>query len=179
MNEKLEYLNENSKSQNNDNKGFFIWIAFLTIYLTFFNITFVSGSSMDPTLKDKDLLLMEKGSILFNNLNRGDIVSFKHESQDQDVFFIKRIIGIPGDTVEIKNGLVYINNQELSEEYLPKDTVTLLFEDEQLNITLKEDEYFVLGDNRNNSLDSRFKEVGIVSKDEISAKKLFRIINLS
>ena len=99
MYKQTEEIGENSKHQSDDNKGFFLWIAFLVIYITFFNITFVSGSSMDPSLKDRDILIMEKASILLDNLNRGDIISFKHRSNGEDVFFIKRIIGIPGDVV--------------------------------------------------------------------------------
>lgn len=177
MYKQTEEIGENSKHQS-DNKGFFLWIAFLVIYLTFFNITFVSGSSMDPSLKDRDILIMEKASILLDNLNRGDIISFKHRSNGEDVFFIKRIIGIPGDVVEIKNGSVYVNNEQISEEYLPANTLTFLPEDDYLKETLKEDQYFVLGDNRDNSLDSRFREVGVINKDKIAAKKLFKVINL-
>lgn len=134
---------------------------------------------MYSTLKDRDVVLMEKGSIMFNNLNRGDIISFKQKtSGNRMVFFIKRIIGVPGDTVEIKDGKVYVNEDLITEDYLQKDLATLTPDGENLRVLLDEDQYFVLGDNRNNSVDSRFEEVGIVTKEQIVSKRVITLFNL-
>lgn len=134
---------------------------------------------MYSTLKDRDVVLMEKGSIMFNNLNRGDIISFKQKtSGNRMVFFIKRIIGVPGDTVEIKDGKVYVNEDLITEDYLQKDLATLTPDGENLRVLLDEDQYFVLGDNRNNSVDSRFEEVGIVTKEQIVSKRVMTLFNL-
>lgn len=133
---------------------------------------------MNPTLKDRDILVMEKASIMFNNLEQGDIIAFKHKEGSKTVFFIKRIIGVPGNTVEIKNGDVYVNEELIEEEYLPKDLETLTPDGKDIRILLDEDQYFVLGDNRNNSLDSRFPSVGIVTKEQIISKRLCKLFNL-
>lgn len=170
---------ERKKKRDKDDLKFYMWLAILAFYLIFINITFVSGLSMYPTLNDKDVLLMEKASIMFNNLQRGDIISFKENTGDKEVFFIKRIIGLPGEQVEIKDSSVYINGTKLEEIYLNKNILTELPHGlEELRIVLKEDEYFVLGDNRNNSVDSRYPLVGAVKKEDIAAKKAFKIINL-
>lgn len=133
---------------------------------------------MNPTLKDRDILVMEKASIMFDNLEQGDIVAFKHQEGSKTAFFIKRIIGVPGNTVEIKNGKVYVNEELIEEEYLPKDLETLTPDGKEIRILLDEDQYFVLGDNRNNSLDSRFPNVGIVTKEQIISKRLCKLFNL-
>lgn len=134
---------------------------------------------MYSTLKDRDVILMEKGSIMFDNLNRGDIISFKQKvSSNRTVFFIKRIIGVPGDTVEIKEGQVYVNEDLIDEDYIQNGIETLTPNGENLRVLLDEDQYFVLGDNRNNSVDSRFEEVGIVTKKQIVSKKVITLFNL-
>ena len=104
MNEKL--LNLKNKIFTKENRLFFTWIITLIIYINFFNITIVSGLSMFPTFHNKDVLLMEKISVKFNTLNREDVISFREERAGEEVFFIKRIIGLPGETVEIKNGII-------------------------------------------------------------------------
>lgn len=178
-------LNEASQEKSSKSKikeflsTYLLSILIAFTFVSFVNITFVSGSSMYPTLQDRDVLLMEKGSIMFNNLNRGDIISFRQPVEgNKTVFYIKRIIGVPGNTVEIKNGNVYVNERLIKEDYLPSGVTTLTPDGETIRITLDKDEYFVLGDNRDNSLDSRFEEVGVVSKKQIVSKKVKKLFNL-
>lgn len=133
---------------------------------------------MYPTIHDRDVLLMEKGSVMFDNLNQGDIISFRQNvSNGKSVFYIKRIIGVPGNTVEIKDGKVYVNEDLIQEDYLPKDLETLTPDGKDIRVLLDEDQYFVLGDNRNNSKDSRFTDVGVVEKKQIISKKVIKLFN--
>lgn len=106
-------------------------------------------SSMEPNLHSGQRLLISKVVYKFHEPERGDIIVFPNpNNQDED--YIKRIIGLPGETIEIKGGVVYINGLELDEPYI-KDPSSRSFEKQEI----PENEYFVLGDNRNNSTDSR------------------------
>ena len=120
----------------------------------------VSGSSMEPTYSHNDILIVEKISKKFD---RFDVVTIKVD----DTNIIKRVIGVPGDDVCIKDGKVYINSQQLDDvidEYILEPGLA------KEPIILRENEYFVLGDNRNNSVDSRNSNVGVVSGDDIFGK---------
>lgn len=112
---------------------------------------YVKGATMEPTLSDKDYLYI---NLFDKNYNHGDIVVFKYP-QDPMQFFIKRIIGLPGDQVKIQDNNVYINGVKLDESYLPSSTLTELPLRGFGDVKLGTDEYFVLGDNRSSSLDSR------------------------
>lgn len=184
MNDFSNDINKKEKEDNDnifyDIKSFFIniiiSIALAIAFTSCVNITIVSGKSMYPTLHNKQVLIMEKVSKIFNSLDRGDIISFKAgKNGDKNIYFIKRIIGIPGDTIEIKNGQVFVNNSLQDEEYIADGILTETVENSKLKVTLKDNEYFVLGDNRGNSVDSRFEEVGIVHKNQIVSTKLFSI----
>ncbi len=121
----------------------------------------VDGASMDKTLENGQILLLYK----LGNVKRYDIVILDEEIEDEII--IKRIIGMPNDTVEIKNGVLYINDEEIEEEYAYGQT------GDYDKITLKDDEYFILGDNRPISKDSRY--FGPVKEDEIIGKIIFRL----
>lgn len=121
----------------------------------------VDGASMDKTLENGQILLLYK----LGNVKRYDIVVLDEEIEDEII--IKRIIGMPNDTVEIKNGVLYINDEEIEEEYAYGQT------SDYDKITLGDDEYFILGDNRPISKDSRY--FGPVKKDEIIGKVIFRL----
>lgn len=137
--------------------------------------TEVIGSSMETTLSDGDNLILDKISYRTGDPERFDVIVFPFRNEDRDKkSYIKRIIGLPGETVRIdEEGKIYINGVELYESY-GREVIQNpgLAIDE---IQLGEGEYFVLGDNRNNSEDSRFSEVGTVKRDEIIGKAWLRI----
>lgn len=136
---------------------------------------FVVGNSMLPTLEADDQLLVEKVSKWFGGIGRGDIVTIdSHElpRRDDEPNIIKRVIGIPGDKVEIAAGQVYLNDQLLDEPYLAADTVTRSHNQAYSLVILAENEYYVLGDNRDGSLDSR--SFGPVPQNGIIGEVLLR-----
>ena len=130
-----------------------------------FAIESLVGHSMDPTLQTKSKVISQ---IYFVEYKRGDIVTATIEKVDTGVTknICKRIIGMPGDTLEIKNNVLYINGKEYKEDYIKEPMNTF-----DLKITLKDDEYFLMGDNRNNSSDSRLQ--GVVKRSQIKSKILF------
>ena len=134
--------------------------------------TYVSGSSMENTLSDGDNLIVDKITYRFSDPQRFDIIVFPFRYEDH-VYYIKRIIGLPGETVQITDGDIYIDGEILQESYgreVIKDS-GLAAEP----IVLGEDEYFVLGDNRNDSTDSRDPSVGVIHRDEIIGRAWLRI----
>jgi len=154
----------------------YILVVLLLAYLVVHYVgqrTEVVGESMELTLMDGDNLIVDKISYRFSDPKRFDIVVFPYRYNVQDIY-IKRIIGLPGETVQIsENGDIYINGEVLK-EYYGRETI------EKPNraaepITLKDDEYFVLGDNRNNSRDSRWEDVGNIKRDELMGKVWIRI----
>lgn len=166
-------------------KEVFSTILYLAVVflLTFLFITFVaqrtevSGSSMEPTLQDGDSLLVDKLSYRFTEPDRFDIVIFPYQYGD-DQYFIKRVIGLPGETVRIDYyGNIYINGDVLSEHYGAE-----IIQDPgraQEEITLGDGEYFVMGDNRNHSMDSRDSSVGNIQKKDLLGKAFIRIFPFS
>lgn len=132
----------------------------------------VIGLSMYPALNDGDYLLVDKISYHFTDPDRFDIVVFPFRYQE-NTFYMKRIIGLPGETVQIVDGIIYINGRELNETFGYGEIRNPGLASEQ--ITLKQDEYFVLGDNRNNSSDSREPSVGNILRSDIIGKARFRI----
>ncbi len=134
--------------------------------------TVVSGTSMVPTLQDKDNLITDKISYRFRDPERYDIIVLRVESQHEN--FIKRVIGLPGETVQIVGGRVYINGELLESDVYGNELMVNPGRAFQ-PITLGEDEYFVLGDNRNDSADSRMEEVGNVDKSRIIGRAFVRI----
>ena len=125
----------------------------------------VEGTSMEPTLHNGQHLLIEKLSYKFKDVERFDIVVFQPFYEDKDTFYVKRIIGLPGETVQIKDNVIYINDQPLDENY-GADTYTEGKMAES-KIQLGDDDYFVLGDNRDVSKDSREEDVGLLTSKSI------------
>ena len=134
--------------------------------------TEVNGSSMEPTLSNNDNLIVDKISYRFKDPQRFDIIVFPFQ-YDENVYYIKRIIGLPGETVQIgTDGTIYIDGQVLEEGYGKEVMLSPGRAGEP--ITLGEDEYFVLGDNRNSSEDSRYANIGNIKKSYIKGKVWFR-----
>lgn len=123
----------------------------------FITICVIHGESMYPTYKDKQIVLEKK---ILNSYKRGDVVVIKKNN----LKIIKRIVAEPYDTIMIKDNYVYVNNQKID------DLLTVNSGLAETEIALKENEYFVLGDNREKSIDSRNKNIGIIHKNEIKGK---------
>ena len=154
-----------------------VLIAIITGYaiVTFFVQTVnVIGPSMNPTLKDGQVVLINKIKYKFDDVERYDIIAYK--KLDSDAYYdIKRVVGLPDETIKIENGNIYINGEVLSD--YPIDT-RIMNAGLAAEITLKDGEYFVLGDNVNNSEDSRYTNIGVINKTEITGK-ITRIIEPS
>ena len=135
---------------------------------------YVKGASMEPTFYDHEYLIINEISYRFDQPDRGEVVVFKYP-RDEKQYFIKRIVGLPGETIEIKDGKVYIYNKEnpvgveLNEDFYLSEQVRT--EGEKITI-LPDGEYFVLGDNRKSSLDSR--NFGSLPESMIVGKVLLR-----
>lgn len=145
-----------------------IWNSFL------FSPLKVIGESMNPALRDGDIVMVNKISYSLNGADRFDMVLFPYK-YDNSRNFIKRIIGLPGETIEIKDGVIYIDGEELEEYYGIYDGNEITRYSKYGPVTLADDEYFVMGDNRNHSDDSRSEDVGPVKADDIIGKISFRI----
>lgn len=136
---------------------------------------YVKGASMEPNFHDHEYLIIDEISYRFNAPERGQVIVFRYPKDPQE-YFIKRVIGLPGEEVQINDGKITIYNKEhpqgftLDESYLPSGLETMDVSGSKLQ--LGENEYFVLGDNRNNSKDSR--SFGAVDKSFITGKVLFR-----
>ena len=126
----------------------------------------VSGPSMRPTLQNAERLVVNKFIYNFRAPERGEILVFKYP-KDQSRDFIKRVIAVPGDTVEIKDGKVFVNQQLMNEPYILSKT-----RGDYPLTTIPEGHVFVMGDNRNNSEDSRFDDVGFVPYNLIKGKAM-------
>lgn len=151
----------------------------VVLVLTFLVVTYIGqrtrviGSSMEPTLSDGDNLIVDKLSYRFNDPQRFDVIVFPFRYAKK-TYYIKRIIGMPGETVFIdEDGTIYIDGEVLEESY-GKEVIAnpgRAYEP----VVLGEDEYFVMGDNRNNSSDSRDPVVGNIHRDEFIGKAWVRI----
>ena len=160
-------------------KEIFIWImemvlAFVIACILVINFGVMTsnvGQSMEPTLASGDRVLTNRLIYNMTSPKRGDLVVFKPNGNENSHFYIKRVIGLPGEKIQIIDGFIYINGEVLVEEIkFDKMDYAGTAEDE---IKLGEDEYFVLGDNRNASEDSRNAEIGNIRKQDISSKAWF------
>lgn len=145
---------------------------FLFVY--FFDVVTVSGTSMEPSFANGDVLCLDKFMYNFVMAERFDVIAFK--TDNSDTVYVKRIIGLPGEKVQIKNGSVYIDGR-LLEDDIEAESI-LNSGDAGEILTLLEDEYFVLGDNRNNSEDSRFASIGVVKEADIIGRAWLEVTSL-
>ena len=185
QNEALSKINPGGENRASNFFSFLFDLAktFVVVMLIAFAIRYfviqpfvVDGDSMMPTFVNNEYLIAEKISYDFTQPSRGDIVIFRYP-KNPSIIYIKRVIGLPGETVTIKDGKVYIgqvsannpNQNQLVETYLSPTEKTNLFDatsaDQELKITLKDNEFFALGDNRDHSSDSR--EWGVLPRANI------------
>ena len=158
--------------------GWLVYIAILlaAVYVLITYVgqrTEVSGHSMEPTLQHGDNLIVDKISYRFREPERYEIIVFPYQYKE-NTYYIKRIIGLPGETVQIIDGEVYINGELLADEHYGKEVMLdpgIAAE----SITLGDDEYFVLGDNRNHSSDSRDPSVGVLHRKDLIGRAWVRI----
>lgn len=170
---------DRSKKEENTILGLFKTIIFSILFALFIRVFVISianvdGVSMESTLINNDKLLMEKVSNVFGLLGRGDIVAFIPPNDSGDIY-VKRIIGKEGDTIKLQDEAVYLNGELLKEDYLDEGVITIgeSFLHEGESVTVGKDEYFVMGDNRTRSSDSR--EFGLIKKDSIIGHPILRL----
>ena len=154
-------------------KVFALAIVFAFIITQFIKPTLVRVDSMYSTLEEGDYLIINRMSYKFKEPQRGDIIVFKSDLQQEDGSskdLVKRVIGVSGDTVKIENSKVYVNGEELVEPYI-NDEVT----EGDIDTVVPENSVFVLGDNREISLDSRYDSVGFIDDSDILGKVFIRL----
>lgn len=146
-----------------------IILIVVTIRVFIFDPVRVDGPSMDNTLSDGEIIILNKFEYRKTDIKRYDIVVINLEGKK----IIKRVIGLPGETIEIKNNKIYADGKELDNSFASTNTIDLGEEDFEKAIGFEKipaDSYFVLGDNREVSLDSRYSEVGAIEKKQITGK---------
>ena len=151
-----------------------ILLCFLVVYVSRHS-TKVMGSAMYPTLSDQDSILIDRISYRFLKPGRFDVVVFPGR-YEEDVYYIRRIIGLPGETLQIMDGVIYINGVPLKEKLSVDPIANPGLARSQ--VVLGEDEYFVLGDNRNESSDSREPIIGNIRGEDIIGRAILRIGSL-
>ena len=157
-------------------KEIIIWLLLIVVTITasyfittnIFVKTAVAGVSMEPTLMEGQVVIVNKIEYYLKSPRRNDVIVYKQSNREHSYYEIKRVIGLPGETVKIKNGIIYINDEALKEKVKTETIENAGLAEE--GIKLDDNEYFVLGDNRNDSEDSRFASVGNVLKNEILGK---------
>ncbi len=149
-----------------------VFMAWLIIHFVI-EKNIIVGDSMSPTLTDSSVILINKLAYARKAPKRNDVIVFNQGKDDKAYLNVKRVIGIPGDTVEILNGKVYINGEPFEERINVEDMRLAGLAASE--IVLEDNEYFVLGDNRNSSEDSRFANVGMVIRDDIVGKAVLVI----
>lgn len=158
-----------------DTMGYVI-VAIIVILICAYIVTLQQnvGPSMSPTVENGDVYFLNKLSYKFGSIKRNDIIVFYY---DQTKYLVKRVIGLPGERIDYKDNILYINGEPYEETFLAEDVITDDFTMEVIkgcdDGVIPENTYFVMGDNRGNSLDSR--AIGVISEDDIMGKATFRI----
>ena len=147
-----------------------IIVLILIVYVV--SLEQVVGSSMNNTLHSNDIVILNKISYKFRSIKRFEVVSFNYNDTK---YLVKRVIGLPGENVKYIDNTLYVDGKKVEESFI-KDTKTKDFSIEELGFTkIPENMYLVLGDNRESSMDSRDKKVGLIHKKDITGKVSFRI----
>lgn len=151
-----------------------ITAIFVLFFVIFFMPAEIDGNSMENTLYDGDFIIYSHFQA--RNIESGDIIVFEKEIDGDEITYVKRVIATPGDTVDIVDGKIYVNGQYVEENYIKDVQVETNYEGSDMSVTLGDGEYFVLGDNREISYDSR--NFGVVYEDEIKGKVTYKIYPL-
>ena len=147
-----------------------VFIAFVTVYAVGMSVSMV-GVSMEPAIANGQQVLINRYAYLLVKPKAGDVVAFLPNGNRNSHYYVKRVVAGPGDTVEIRDGRLYVNGLQVIEEYDKMAEAGIA----ENPVTLGADEYFVLGDNRNNSEDSRSANIGLVKGKDIVGKVWFKL----
>ena len=184
----IENLKENKavseareKLRNDRTRGIVKWVFEIIVTLVFAVLVAISAfqtvtlqeSAMDPTYSVGEKFFVNRALYKISSPKRGDVIVFKTSASDSAALHIRRVIGLPGETVQVKDGKIYINGKAYEENGAYQDMTDGGLANSA--ITLESGEYFVLGDNRNNSEDSRFSDIGNISKKYIVGKVWFTV----
>jgi len=149
-------------------------ILIAIVILQFFSFFLVSGKSMNPTLENNDYLIVKRPFLNYFEYKRNDIIVFETDlksSINNKKDLVKRIIAIEGDRIQIKNGQVYINGELLNENYIiDKNT------EGNIDLIVANNSFFVMGDNREVSFDSRFESIGLINKSDVLGKVVVKML---
>lgn len=154
---------------------FWIFASMLLAVVIVFCIgmkTSVIGPSMEPSLYNGQSIFLNRLIYKVSSPREGDVIVFLPNGNEKSHYYVKRVVGVPGDTLYIKNGLLYVNDEAVEEYFNDRIAEPGLLESE---VTLGEDEYFVIGDNCNNSEDSRSANIGTVKKSYIIGKAWMKL----
>ena len=155
-----------------------IFVVIVFVFMFIIAVVPIAGNSMNPTLSDGNFAISVRFVYLISSPKRNDIVTFKDSNKKR---FVKRVIGLPGESIDYLNGYLYINGESYTETFLDgTKTSNFMFSDicnkkDCPDGKIPEDYYLVLGDNRPESQDSRDPSIGLVSKKQIDGKILFRV----
>ena len=179
LKDKPKVLEIKQKFEDDKSKKILRWIFQITVTLVFaalvavmmFQAVTMQESSMEPTISVGDSFFVNRFVYKFSSPKRGDIIVFRTNASDDAALHIRRVIGLPGETVQIKDGQILIDGEVYNEDNdFPEITNPGIA---STSVTLESGEYFVLGDNRNNSEDSRYADIGMVQKKYIVGQLWF------
>lgn len=178
----LSFYREKKKINIGLLKEIAVWIVeiLLTIAAAIIMVSFfgfrvsVIGPSMSPTLENGEKVLVNRFVYKLFDPKQNDLIVFQPNGNEKSHYYVKRVIALPGDTVQIKDGKVYVNGELLAESVETEKIENAMMAENE--IVVGEDEYFVLGDNRNASKDSRSSEVGMVKEDQIMGRAWLRVL---